>query len=666
MNKVISRSRILPTLGMLLLLQLSPASGQPLRVYDIQYDPANPGGPSPYANQRVTVAGIVTGLGVNAGAGGSQSFFIQDRDTMGFHGLFVRNSTARTIAIADSVVVSGLVSESNGQTQISAGYSDTVTTAANAVWTPLPATATIAQLVVVTSAESFEGMLVNVPFVRVAAVQSDGVFITDGTNQIFVGGYGTGGRWIRTLNVGDSLRAIRGNIRQMNPATYQLEPRSDGDFQFYGNNAPIISNVSHTPAAPTPSDRVTFAATVMDIETSVSAVWLSYTINTDTTQHISAMTLIGSNRYETTAGPWWYNANIRYKIYARDSEGAVSASAERSFVVQFAGGIVPLQYIIDYPDTFRNRGTATIEGLIVYVQDRSTRTDAYLIDTLNNVGLYISEAAGPANFNGMRRGTYVRMYAAVTDYHGALQVSGASGWTVLDTSRALPSPTRMRTGDTPGLRRMTATGNPLYYTSGSWLDVRGRVLTVDQNVGGGTNILMDDGSGTVALRIWDNMRLTQVLAASGDTIGLAQMAGRIYYIRGVASSYNNDFQMLAGYFEDFTEEGALPPGTPPMDTDATFVDVPARVLDNDVAEQMTITYGAPPLSRVQVRVFNLKGQVVATLVDKRSNGIAFTTWDGRDEYRRKLPLGTYIIQVQSNNNGKTKSAIAPIVIGTKL
>ncbi|MCX7834604.1 MAG: hypothetical protein N2450_00875 [bacterium] len=646
-----------------ILVHTSFIYAQVYTVYDIQYNPFIPGGPSPYVNQRLQVGGIVTGIGINAGAGGTRSFFIQDRDTSGYHGLFVRTNRTLTLAVGDSILIQGTVQESNNQTQLAVFTNDSVRVISSNVWSVVPCVVPIALLVNESTAEPYEGMFIGVPNVSVSAILPDGITISDGTHQINVKGYGSGGRWNQTYAVGDSFRWVKGNLRQISSNVYQLEPRSDSDFEVYGNNPPIITNVVQDPVQPLPNQRVTVRATITD-EDGVVAVWMNRIVNNLPTDSIP-IPLIENQQYEMTMGPWWWGTTVRYRILAKDALGAIASTAERTFTVNFPNNIVPIQFIIDNPDSLMNR-TVQVEGVVVYIQGRTTssgsmRTDAYLADTSSGIGLYISEAAGPANFPNLKRGYLVRMNATVSQYSGALQVSGAASMTAIDTGYGLRNPIRLRTGDYPLQRQLTRTGNPAYYASGSFVEVTGRIVSVDPNVGGGTNMLIDDGSGTMIIRIWDSMNLRKVRVASGDSLPLTQLVGRVFQIRGVASQYNNDFQMLAGYAEDFIEQDRSL-----GEAVSTFVEIPAKVLVPDWNEQVTIRYGAPSGSRIILRIFNMKGQLIATLIDKTSVGVGEFLWDGKDEYRRKLPLGTYLLQIQSNQNGTIKQAVAPIVIGTKL
>jgi flagellar hook assembly protein FlgD len=119
--------------------------------------------------------------------------------------------------------------------------------------------------------------------------------------------------------------------------------------------------------------------------------------------------------------------------------------------------------------------------------------------------------------------------------------------------------------------------------------------------------------------------------------------------------------MLAGYAEDFT--AAQPVGIPSAEA---MLQVEARPFAPDMGQKIDIAYNAPVGAHVRVRVFNLRGQIVATLVDKTSVGPYTISWDGRNELRELLPLGTYIVHLESENVGKKTTAMKPVVVGTRL
>ncbi len=668
-----------------LLLTASLASAQIRSIYDVMYNPANPGGPSPFAGQRIQVTGIVTNTAINANVvGGDFSFSIQSRgDTTAFHGLFVISSSLNPqhlVTVGDSVIITGRVS-TTAPTNIKVSSTDQIQIVSATGWIPTNPVFDMTVLTNEDSAKTYSGMYVKVANPIIQTIATDGATLTNRSVSLLVGGGGSSGRWTYQLTVGDSLNWIGGTLRK-STAGWMLEPRGDADFLPYGNLPPVLSQIDATPNLPTPDDHVVFNVKVTSAQSQINQVWLTYFINDIRQDSILMHKANGANDsiYTATAGPWWRGASLRFRAKAKDNNNLISSSFEKSFTVNFPGGLLPFKYIADNIDTFLNT-TQTLDGMVVYYQLRSGRTDAYFVDTtftytfgsdtIRSVGLYISESGAPSTFPNLKRGNYIRMPSAISYYaysnptSYSLQVTGLTNATVLASDLPLPRPTRCRTGDAPLLNKLISCSKAPYYNSGSWLEVTGRIITVNPT-SGGVNLLVDDGSGTLPIRIVDGSNLRYVRAYNPDTsvhdsIPLSQMVNRLYRIRGVASKYYTDFQMAVGFADDIVEYD------PKVgDTDEPIIDVPARVLVNDLNEQMTIRYGGKSGSRIQLRVFNLKGQVVATLADRTSNGIAEITWDGRNDLREKLPLGTYIIQVVTNTNGSTKSALAPIVIGTKL
>jgi len=64
-----------------------------------------------------------------------------------------------------------------------------------------------------------------------------------------------------------------------------------------------------------------------------------------------------------------------------------------------------------------------------------------------------------------------------------------------------------------------------------------------------------------------------------------------------------------------------------------------------------IRFQLPRAARVQMYVFNIRGQRVATLVDEQMDpGYHKITWDGRNDDNRKVASGIYIYLIQANRN----------------
>ena len=106
------------------------------------------------------------------------------------------------------------------------------------------------------------------------------------------------------------------------------------------------------------------------------------------------------------------------------------------------------------------------------------------------------------------------------------------------------------------------------------------------------------------------------------------------------------------------------------------------VLIPTIGETLDYTYSHPENSRIIIRIFDLSGRFITSLLDQYviksgtwSNGFNPTTgenspasaWDGRDQLGQIVSPGTYIMHLEVFNpaTGETKTDAAPIVVGVK-
>jgi len=93
-----------------------------------------------------------------------------------------------------------------------------------------------------------------------------------------------------------------------------------------------------------------------------------------------------------------------------------------------------------------------------------------------------------------------------------------------------------------------------------------------------------------------------------------------------------------------------------------------------MGERLDFSYSFPSNSRVIVRVFDLSGRFITTLVDRYFEGAGTVVraesrsdWDGRDSLGQIVPPGTYIMHVEASNfqTGETSTDTAPITVGVR-
>ncbi len=72
----------------------------------------------------------------------------------------------------------------------------------------------------------------------------------------------------------------------------------------------------------------------------------------------------------------------------------------------------------------------------------------------------------------------------------------------------------------------------------------------------------------------------------------------------------------------------------------------------------TIDYYVPQASRVTVQIFNVKGQLVRTLVDSPMGaGPRSATWDGRNNTGQQVATGVYFYRLAARGISETRKMV---------
>jgi DNA/RNA endonuclease YhcR with UshA esterase domain len=271
-------------------------------------------------------------------------------------------------------------------------------------------------------------------------------------------------------------------------------------------------------------------------------------------------------------------------------------------------------------------GILTTNWTDTYVQDESER------------GINVYRGGTPVD-PLLKRGNLVRVAGEVTEYLGILEIENYTV-TVLANNQPLPEAIVIMTDEATGIA-----------WEGTFVKVKGVILEL-YSAGGGTNIIIDDGSGPVTIRAWDTAGLDFSEYAVGDNIE----------VNGVVDIYLDAGQVLLAYQEDisFTEIAKSP----------LLLKVPNRPFVPDQGETLPIIYSAgTENSHVTLRIYDMAGRLITTPVDEIGRSFEQTfEWNGTDQVNEQVGLGAYILffEVVSNTDGTTEVKTAPIVVGTIL
>jgi len=165
-----------------------------------------------------------------------------------------------------------------------------------------------------------------------------------------------------------------------------------------------------------------------------------------------------------------------------------------------------------------------------------------------------------------------------------------------------------------------------------------------------------------------------------------QISGKldVYCRSGIELNIFNDWQVVVEYESDISIIEEIDMGGFFTEDNIKIVEIkPAPfVLIPTIGETLDYTYSHPGNSRIIIRIFDLSGRFITSLLDKYvikpgtwSNGFNPTTgenssasaWDGRDQLGQIVSPGTYIMHMEVMNpvTGETQTDAAPVVVGVK-
>ena len=178
----------------------------------------------------------------------------------------------------------------------------------------------------------------------------------------------------------------------------------------------------------------------------------------------------------------------------------------------------------------------------------------------------------------------------------------------------------------------------------------------------------------VELSIWPN---AYDIPNSSNSYLLQPPFGQYYLsVMGSVGEYENEKQLSISGSNSITVSDTINIEGFFTEYDSASVQIsPAPfILLPSFDETLDFSYSFPNNSRVIIRIYDLSGRFITSLVDKYySNAGAVkreegsSAWDGRDQLGQIVAPGTYIMHMEVMNpvTGETQTDAAPIVVGVK-
>ena len=642
-------------------------------IRDVQYT-TDPSGNSPYAGQSVTISGVVTGV-VRFGSS-TGMYFIQDGPGP-WNGVYCYDRS-RNPSLGDSVAVTGTVIEYNGLTELSpvSGYSLLKRGAALPAPVVLPTDSFSAANPM---AEAYEGVLVATRKVSVTALPNsyNEWQVSDGSGPCIIDDFlDTMAHWEYTPVVGDSLIRVQGIFHSS--FGWKILPRSRTDVVQF-KPVKLISTLPANGMNNVPTQvgvRLYFdkpldlAATPLSCFSVTGSRSGPHTLTGFYSSSSYRIRLVPAPAFQPgeTVSVWVSHAVRDTFGWTLDGNGDGVGANDSTDDVRFSFATLLNPTAIAEvqrpgPDGF----TPRLVGQVVTVEGVVTGPDyVFTSSTSSTASSYVQDATGGVNVYGGSVGSFdlgrrVVVTGTVTEYNGVTEVAAGSGGTIAlwDLADALPAP-----------RAFIYNQFPTEEVEGLLIQFDGSVSSPPSYAGGGYNMEVRNGQAAIAIRFGESAGFDRTVLTYGRKVRVI----------GIVSQYDKEPPYDAGYQivprmpEPYEYNGVTYPAditvladTVPAANDPIIAAASPNPFAPDLGEVMRIDLNSPVDHRLTLRVYDLKGRLVKTLLNNVPGGHQTALWNGGDNFHRRATIGMYILHLRSVTfQGAVTDRTMVVVLGTPL
>ena len=579
-----------------------------------------------YMFQAVNVTGIVT---AERGLYNNNTFVIQDGSGQ-WSGIFVYDGPGTTtVARGDSVTLSGWVSEYFARTEINLFSGCVVNHGPGWFPDPTPVTTTT----VSTSsllAERYEGVYIGTEDVTVTndSLGYGEWEINDGSGPCRVDDYAY---YVYTPENGDFLEEVRG-ILDFSYSDFKILPRGDEDII----GPPAVSDVRYTPHAPTASDQITVSATVK-CANPIASVKTYFSLNDGASWDSTSMSTSDSV-YTGTIGPLPDDSSVEYYVKAWSNTGATGrrpAAGSYSFYVGRVS-IFDIQFPAGGDSSAYAGKPVNTEGIVT--AGLGTYSDAFF---------FIQEdfGGGSAEYRGVK--VYVGSGNPLTVIRGQRVTVSGDVWEYFgETEIAMPFDEAI-TIHPDGSARAPSYNVPAgsVNTSEQWEGVLvevGKATVTNPDNGFGEWTIYTGGAADDTCIVGDIVSYSYV-PTLGDSV----------FVTGISMYAYGEYTLQPRDDEDICGATAGVPGD-----HVRPVRLAMSIFPNPVVSAGEIRLAIPSNDRVSVKIYDVKGKYVETLMDKEVQaGQHQVTWEGRNSDGRRVTSGIYFVRVETTRGSLTKKMV---------
>ena len=586
-------------------------------IYDVQYV-SIPYDSSTFVDKAVNVTGTVT---VGRGVYNNNTFVVQDGSGP-WNGIWVYDPTAAVPAEeGDSVIISGKVSEYFNRTELYmfVGCYDEISEG-NAVPAPVVTSTASLALTANKDAEQYEGVLIRVENVTVTndSLGYGEWQLNDGSGACTVGDLGY---YFYTPNTGDVLDAVQG-ILDYSYLDYKIEPRWSEDII----GPPMIFDLVYSPHAPTASSQITFTATVKGSH-AITSVKLFYSTNGGASFDSTGMTSPDSV-YTAVLGPYAAGTTVEYYVRATDSQPMSSRKPAVGTYDLYVGmlTIYDVQHVVAPADSSPYAGKPVNIAGVVTAATGEYSNNFFFIE--NHYG------AGTPAFKGIKvydrtgtvsvaRGDSVTVSGDVMEYYGETEIGMffPEAITIHAHNVKVPPAYSTTTASIPAGEQWEG------------VLVAANNSTVANPDAGYGEWLITNGAAADTCRVGDAAPYAYVPALN-DAV---HVTGIVMYAYSIYTLQPRD------------DDDICEPGDAGVDTGTAL---PARlelgVRPNPMIAGAEIRFALPVTGNCDLKVYNVKGELVSTLVSGKTEAGEHTIgWNGTNARGNRVTSGIYFLRLET-------------------